>query len=181
MRVITGSARGRKLTAPQGLSTRPTADMIKEAIFNSIQFETEQARVLDLFAGSGQLGIEALSRGAAFCIFVDSSRECQNIIKQNVAATGLAQKARIAAMDAFAFLQSTNEQFDIVLLDPPYEQGLVVKALPLVAQKMNDGGVIFCETDRREDLPETAGDFVKFRERRHGKIKLTSYRKGEVL
>lgn len=103
MRVITGSARGRKLEAPQGLETRPTSDMVKEAMFSIIQFEVEEAMVLDLFAGSGQLGIEALSRGAKFAVFVDASREAQEVIRANLQSTGLAQKSRVAAMDALGF------------------------------------------------------------------------------
>lgn len=181
MRVITGSARGRKLTTLEGMSTRPTTDMVKEAIFSSIQFEIEQAFVLDLFAGSGQLGIEALSRRAKFCIFVDNNRDCQNVIKQNVMATGFMSKSRIVAMDALSFLQSTKDQFDIVLLDPPYGQGLVVQALPMVAEKMKDEGVILCETGCKEDLPSRVGDFIKKKERRYGKIKVTTYRKEESL
>jgi 16S rRNA G966 N2-methylase RsmD len=123
MRVITGTARGRRLIAPQGTDTRPTSDRVKEAIFSIIQFEIEQADVLDLFAGSGQLGIEALSRGARTAVFVDSAREAQEAIRANLAATGLAERARIVAGDAAAYLTGTQEKFDILLLDPPYRRG----------------------------------------------------------
>ena len=139
MRVITGSARGRKLEAPQGLETRPTSDMVKEAMFSIIQFEVEEAMVLDLFAGSGQLGIEALSRGAKFAVFVDASREAQEVIRANLQSTGLAQKSRVAAMDALGFLKSTGDRFSIALLDPPYQKGLLDEALPLLAGKMEEG------------------------------------------
>ena len=180
MRVITGSARGRKLEAPQGLTTRPTSDMVKESMFSIIQFEVEEAMVLDLFAGSGQLGIEALSRGARFAVFVDQSREAQDVIRANLQSTGLAQKSRVAAMDAKDFLRSTNERFTIALLDPPYNQGILDEVLPLVAPKMADSGVIICETEKNEVLPAKAGDFSIYKEYRYGKKKLTVYRKEEA-
>ena len=180
MRVITGSARGRKLEAPQGLETRPTSDMVKEAMFNIIQFEVEEAMVLDLFAGSGQLGIEALSRGAKFAVFVDASREAQEVIRANLQSTGLAQKSRVAAMDALGFLKSTGDRFSIALLDPPYQKGLLDEALPLLAGKMEEGGVILCESEKNEILPQKAGAFALYKEYRYGKKKITVYRKEEA-
>ena len=169
MRVITGTARGRKLTALEGLEVRPTTDMVKEAMFSILQFEVEGANVLDLFAGSGQLGIEALSRGARACVFVDSSRDSQNVTRQNLQHTGLAASARVAAMDYAAFLRSTKETFDIALLDP----------LPLLAEKMSPGGAILCETRRGEPLPERVGEFGIRKTYRYGKIMLTLYRRVE--
>lgn len=177
MRVITGSARGTRLEAPQGLTTRPTSEMAKEAICSVLHFELDQAMVLDLFAGSGQLGIEALSRGAKFCVFVDSSREAQEIIRRNLSATKLAAQARVAAMDAAGFLHTTRDRFDVAFLDPPYGQQLLESALPLVAKAMTDNGIIVCESDKREDLPEQAGDFSIYRTYRYGKAKVTTYRK----
>ena len=179
MRVITGSARGSKLQAPDGLKVRPTSEMAKEAIFSILHFEVEQAMVLDLFAGSGQLGIEALSRGARFCVFVDQLRESQEVVRQNLQHTKLAEKSRVAAMDALAFLRSTNETFDIALLDPPYEQGLIDQALPLLVPKMSPRGIIVCETGKTESLPEQVGDFKQFKVYRYGKIKITTYRREE--
>lgn len=176
MRVITGSARGRRLNTLEGLDVRPTTDQVKEAMFSIIQFEVEGAMVLDLFAGSGQLGIEALSRGARFAVFVDQSRKAQEVIRENLQHTGLAKQSRVAAMDAIAFLQSTKETFDIALLDPPYRTDLIEKALPLLAEHMSPGGVILCETAKEETLPEEAGAFRKKKEYRYGKIKLTAYR-----
>ncbi|MCI8652193.1 MAG: 16S rRNA (guanine(966)-N(2))-methyltransferase RsmD [Angelakisella sp.] len=177
MRVITGTARGRKLAALEGLDVRPTTDMVKEAMFSILQFEIEGANVLDLFAGSGQLGIEALSRGARGCVFVDSSRESQNITRQNLQHTGLAKASRVAAMDFAAFLRSTNEVFDIALLDPPYDKGLVQEALPLLVGKMSPGGAILCETRVKEPLPEQVGEFRVKKSYRYGKILLTLYRR----
>lgn len=179
MRVITGSARGRRLVAPEGLETRPTSDMAKEALFSIIQFEVEGAVVLDLFAGSGQLGIEALSRGARSAVLVDSSREAQKAIAANIEHTGFKQTARAVMSDAVSFLRSTRELFDIALLDPPYNMGLIEEVLPLLSEKMSDGGIIICETQRDETLPELAGSFKKVKEYRYGKAKLTTYRIGE--
>lgn len=179
MRVITGTARGRKLAALEGVEVRPTTDMVKEAMFSILQFEVEGANVLDLFAGSGQLGIEALSRGARACVFVDSSRDSQNITRQNLQHTGLSSAARVAAMDYAAFLRSTKDTFDIALLDPPYEKGLAAEALPLLVDKMSPGGAILCETRKGEPMPERVGEFAIHRTYRYGKIALTLYRRAE--
>ena len=142
------------------MDVRPTTDMVKEAMFSILQFEIEGASVADLFCGSGQLGIEALSRGARYCVFVDQSRDSQNITRQNLQSTGLGQNSKVAAMDCLSFLRSTSGGFDIVLMDPPYGKGLAAQALPLAAEKMSPGGVILCETGRDEELPEQAGDFA---------------------
>jgi len=179
MRVITGSARGRKLLALEGLDTRPTSDMVKEALFSIVQFEIDGAVFLDLFAGTGQIGIEALSRGAHSACFVDNSRDAQRVIMQNLETTGLKAKAKVSAADSMTFIKSCSERFDIAFLDPPYNKGMIPELLPLVAEKMSPGGIIICETEKNEQLPEEAGSFKKLKEYRYGKIKLTSYRIGE--
>lgn len=179
MRVITGSARGRKLLSPTSSDIRPTSDMVKEAIFSILQNELEGAMVLDLFAGSGQLGIEALSRGARFAVFVDSSREAQEVIRNNLQTTRLAEQGRVAAMEYQAFLAGSKDTFDIALLDPPYQQGILDKALPLLIPRMSESGVIVCETDNKELLPQRVESFVRRREYRYGRKKLTLYRKEE--
>ena len=179
MRVITGKARGRKLIAPEGLQTRPTSDMTKEAMFSIVQFEVEGAQVLDLFAGSGQLGIEALSRGARSAVFVDSSREAQAVILQNLKKTELAENARVIQTEALSYLASCREQFDLVFLDPPYGQGILEQVLPAVAEKTRPGGVILCETERHETLPDSAGAFTRKKEYFYGKAKVTTYRMPE--
>lgn len=179
MRVITGTAKGRKLIAPEGLSTRPTSDMAKEAIFSIIQFEVEGSLVLDLFAGSGQLAIEALSRGARGAVLVDISRDAQRAITENLEKTGFKDKARIVPAQAETFVKSSGDIFDIAFLDPPYHQELIPPVLDDLAARMNDGGIIICETQRDEKLPERAGDFALFRQYRYGKIMLTTYRRLE--
>lgn len=179
MRVITGSARGMRLRSPEGSDVRPTGEKTKEAVFSILQNEVEGAAVLDLFAGSGQLGIEALSRGARTCTFVDNSRRALDIVRENLSHTRLAEQARVHQGDSLAFLGGMPGTFDIALLDPPYRQGLLDRALPLVAAAMQPGGVIVCETDMKETLPETAGNFVRQREYRYGKSKITLYRPAE--
>lgn len=180
MRVITGTARGKRLDTLEGASVRPTPERVKEALYNIIQFEVEGRRVLDLFAGSGQLGIEALSRGAREAVFVDAGKEPAAMVQKNLESTGLAAKAQVKNMDYSAFLMRNREPFDLAFLDPPYRTGLLQTALPLVAQAMNLGGTIVCENPSDEEMPETAGDFVRTRSYRYGKIILTLYRHKDV-
>ncbi len=178
MRVITGSARGRKLVTVEGTDVvRPTADSVKEAIFSAIQFEIEGRTVLDLFAGSGQLGIEALSRGAAECYFVDSAAVSIKAVRTNVESTGFFEKSHIMNMPFSAFLKSTRTEFDIAILDPPYNYKLIQKALPLLAEKMSERGVIVCEHEKECVLPRETGGFEQARQLRHGRISLTIYRR----
>lgn len=177
MRVITGSARGKKLITLEGTDVRPTSDMVKEAIFSIVQFELAGAAVLDLFAGSGQLGIEALSRGASLAVFVDSSTDSVKVVRENLKNTGLAQNSRVVAMDSFAYLGGCKDKFDVVFLDPPYSKDIIPQILPKVVEKLNENGIIVCEHDKKDPLPEEAGDFCRFRTYSYGRIALTTYRK----
>jgi 16S rRNA (guanine(966)-N(2))-methyltransferase RsmD len=177
MRVITGSARGRNLATLEGEEiTRPTSQSTKEALFSSIQFELEGKRVLDLFAGCGQLGIEALSRGAVFCTFVENNRQAYKIVEQNIKTCNMGEMSSLVFSDAVSFLNRKGT-FDIAFLDPPYNRGLIDECLNLLSGHMSDGGVIICETARDESLPEKAGDFSISRQKNYGKSKLTYYRK----
>ena len=176
MRVITGKAKHRRLFSPEGLDTRPTPDRVKEAVFSMIQFEVEGARVLDLFAGSGQMGIEALSRGAHSCVLVDYSKKCRSVLLQNLAHTGLGANAHVLCTDADSFLKTTSSCFDIAFLDPPYQSQMFGRLLPLLAEKMSDHGVILCETDHKEAVPVQAGRFLLHRSHRYGKSKISVYR-----
>ena len=128
MRVITGSARGRRLKELEGLETRPTTGKVKEALFSVIQFDIEGRRVLDLFAGTGQLGIEALSRGAECAVFVERRRDALQVIRENLEACGMTDKARVVNGDAMSYLKS-GEKFDLIFLDPPYASGLLEQSL----------------------------------------------------
>ena len=129
MRVITGTARGRRLKELEGTETRPTTDRVKEGLFSALQFDIEGRRVLDLFAGTGQLGIECLSRGAASAVFVDRRADAVKLIRENLKLTELQDRARVVAGDSMEFLRSLRERFDIVFLDPPYEAGLLEPAV----------------------------------------------------
>lgn len=180
MRVITGLARGKRLATQKGESVRPTPEVVKEALFSALQFQIEGRRVLDLFAGSGQLGIEALSRGAKQAVFVDASKDAVAVVQANLEHTGLTANAQVKKMDFAAFLMQNAEHFDLAFLDPPYRTGILQRALPLTAALMNKGGTIICENPRDEEVPETAGDFVRGRSYRYGKIVLTLFRHKDV-
>lgn len=181
MRVITGSARGRRLETLEGEDVRPTTDRIKEAIFSIIQFETEGRRFLDLFAGSGQMGIEALSRGAKEACFVDNAKKSVEIVKRNLKTVGFENKAKVFSMDFRSFLSMNAERFDIAFLDPPYKTGILQSALELTADSMNDTGVIIAENPLDEEILSEYGNFVLDRQYRYGKIKITTFRHKEFL
>ncbi len=176
MRVITGSARGRKLKTLDGDSVRPTTDMVKEAMFSIIQFDVEGARVLDMFCGCGQLGIEALSRGAKSCTFVDIARQSMAVTEENLSTVGFRSLSKTVISNSLEYLDRTSEIFDIALLDPPYRAGIMEDAIERVRLHISENGVIVCETDAGEELPEVEG-FSRKRYK-YGKIALTVYRKG---
>lgn len=177
MRVITGTARGRKLGELKGSDTRPTTDKVKEALFNIIQFDIEGRRALDLFAGTGQLGIEALSRGAARCTFVDVRREAAKLVADNLALCGFTGVGKVVLGDFAAVLPRLGEKFDLIFLDPPYQTGKLEKALELIAAVdiVTENGIIVCESPAEAVLPPLKGPYEKGREYRYGKIKLTLY------
>ena len=176
MRVITGTARGRRLKTPEGMDIRPTTDNVKESIFNIIQFDIEGRRVLDLFAGTGQLGIECLSRGASEVVFIDSSRDAVRIVKENLKTCGF--NAPVLQMDAVNYLKACGK-FDLIIIDPPYDSGIydsVLETINLV-DILSDGGIIICESRREKSLPEMSAPYRKAREYNYGKVKLCLYRK----
>jgi len=178
MRVITGIARGKRLVTPQGRDVRPTSEKVKEAIFSAIQFDIEGRRILDLFAGSGQLGIEALSRGAVSATFVDSANASIKAIKQNLENTGLEADAKVYTSDYSSFTAMCRDTFDIVFLDPPYAEGLLVPAIKSVLPLMSDYGIIVCEYPPEVEIPKSVGGFSIYRTYRYGKINVAVYRKG---
>ena len=176
MRVIAGAARGVRLTALPGEAvTRPTQDRVKEGMFSAVQFMLEGARVLDLFAGSGQLGIEALSRGAARCVFIDENREACAVVRQNLKAAGLFEKAIVAGQGAAQYLSACREQFDLILLDPPYRRDAVAAVLPAVAAVTAPGGVVLAETEYGAPLPERCGCLVLKKQYKYGKSAFARY------
>ena len=179
MRVITGTARGRKLKEPVGLDTRPTTDRVKEGIFSSIQFEIEGRRVLDLFGGTGQMGIEALSRGAAYCTFVDLRKEAAGTIRENLELTGFTDRAKVIQGDALAFLSRCREPFDLIFLDPPYGSGLLEKSMEQITaiDIVTENGIIVCENGSNAGWPTVSLPYRLQKEYRYGKIKTAVYRR----
>ena len=180
MRVITGSARGRRLGELEGMETRPTTDRVKEGLFNIIQFDIEGRKVLDLFAGTGQLGIECLSRGAASAVFVDRRADAVKLIRENLKVTDLTDRARVVSGDSIEYLKSIREKFDLILLDPPYAAGLLEPAIAHIAQFdiLAPHGIIAAEHPADRVLPALAPPYRLHRTYRYGKIALTLYRRG---
>ncbi len=179
MRIITGSARGISLTTLEGESTRPTLAKVKEALFSAIQFDLEGRRVLDLFAGSGQLGLEALSRGAEKATFVDSAKEAAAIITANAQKTKLYQKSNVLCMDWKQYIKSASgrSKFDIVFLDPPYHMNLLPKVVSELydADLLSEGAMVICEDEKSglcsDVMVEARYDLKK--EARYGRVFLT--------
>lgn len=153
MRIIAGTAKGRKLIAPPGESTRPTSDYVKESMFNIIQFDIEGREVLDLFCGSGQLGLEALSRGASKAVFVDMSAAAIGAVKKNITALGMESQGRAVTGEVMQFLAGYREKADLIFLDPPYRSALLNKALKRIAEIdiLRPGGIIVCECAKEDD------------------------------
>ena len=176
MRVITGSARGRRLKTPENDAIRPTTDNVKESLFNILQFDIEGRQVLDLFAGTGQLGIECLSRGAAGVTFVDRDREALRIVRDNLKSCGMT--ATVLQEDALRFLES-GRKFDLIFIDPPYDSDLYEPVLEKInsVDILSDGGIIVCEARRERALPAMTAPYFKSREYRYGKVKLCLYKK----
>lgn len=182
MRVIAGSARGRRLAALPGEEiTRPTIERVKEGMFSALHFALPGAKVLDLFAGSGQLGIEALSRGAIHCTFIDHDRAAAHLVLQNCKTAGLNASARVVQTEAAAFLARTApEQYHIVLLDPPYRQNTLAAILPAVERATAPGGIVLCESELAAVLPDECGGLQKKKQYRYGTVLVTRYEKARA-
>lgn len=184
MRVITGTARGRRLKDIPGMETRPTSDRVKEGVFSSLQFDLEGRKILDLFAGTGQLGIEALSRGASCAVFVDHSPAAVNVIRENLKLTDLVERARVVAGDSMEFLTTVREKYDVIFLDPPYMQGLLGPALAHIARFdiLAPHGIIVAENLAEQSLPTLSAPYGIYRTYRYGKTGVTVYhRNGEEV
>ena len=183
MRIIAGTARGTKLQTPEGDITRPTLERVKENFFNAIHFELEDAKVLDLFAGSGQLGLEALSRGARECVFADNRAECVEVITKNAQKTKLYDKCNILKLEYSEYLAGLKKRgdfsgFDVVFLDPPYKDNLriikeAVKRL-LKHSLIKNNGIIVCESEKPVELDTESARFVTgMRVYRYGRVLIT--------
>ena len=179
MRVITGSARGIPLKAPEGLQTRPTADRVKEALFSIIQFEISGAKVLDLFGGSGQLGIEALSRGAKSAVFVDAGESACKIIKENLKQCKLESQSTVIKCDYMEFLKRNRAQYNIIFLDPPYAEVFLENALKCITEIdiLQSNGIIVAERPVGKELPGNYPGYTRSKDYKYGKTLLTIFRK----
>lgn len=187
LRIITGTAKGKRIETLEGDATRPTSERIKEAVFSSIQFDIENRRALDLFAGSGQLGLEALSRGASAASFVDSAREAMDIVKKNATATGFFDKCRYIVSDWRNYIRKAagRDRYDLVFIDPPYSMECSEDALlRLVAADMLEGGaIVVLESGTEEIKPERLSDFEVIKSTHYGKktfVNILLYRGKEV-
>ena len=180
MRVITGSARGRKLLTLEGEDVRPTTDRVKEAVFSSIQFEIEGRDFIDVFAGSGQMGIEALSRGAASAVFIDRDRTAVQIVKDNLKTCGLS--GTVLCGDSLSYLRSCGK-FDLIFVDPPYDSGLYDDVLQTINQVdiLSEGGIIIVEARRETPLSDMTAPYRALREYRYGKVKICTYTREDSL
>ena len=179
MRVITGKARGVQLKTPDGMQTRPTADRVKEALFSIINFDIPGANVLDLFGGTGQLGIEALSRGANSAVFVDQREDACKIIRENLRRTKLETQGRVVRSDYLDYLRRSREKFDIILLDPPYAEVFLENALKCITEIdiLKTGGIIVAERPVEKELPFEFEGYTRSKDYKYGKTLLTIYRK----
>ena len=179
MRVITGKARGVALKTPAGNTTRPTTDRVKEALFSIIQFDIPGASVLDLFGGTGQLGIEALSRGAASAVFVDEKEDACRLIRENLKRTRLEASANVVCADYEIFLKNCKESYNIILLDPPYAEVFLENSLKIITEIdiLQSGGIIVTERPFGKDLLWDFPGYSRSKDYKYASTVLTIFRK----
>lgn len=177
MRIITGIAKGRSIKAPEGQNTRPTSDRVKESLFNIISKKIYGAKVLDLFSGTGNLGLEALSRGAETCTFIEKNNDTYKILAYNVENLGFASSSQLYKSDAFSALEllgRNNKKYDIIFLDPPYSMGLVEKSIKRIKELvlLDKNGIIVSECDEKDSVPENIYDIKIYRSEKYGRTKI---------
>jgi 16S rRNA (guanine(966)-N(2))-methyltransferase RsmD len=177
MRIIAGEYKGRRLEAPKDNSVRPTTDKVKEALFSMLSERIWGSKFLDLFSGTGNVGIEALSRGAELVVFADSSRESINLIKRNIAHCKAEEGSRVVPGDYKKVLMTSAEKFDVIFLDPPYDKGMLAECFKLIRENdlLEEDGIIIAEHRREEILDENIEGFTKEKERRYGIVMLSIY------
>lgn len=180
MRVISGSARGLKLKSPKGMDVRPTTDRVKESLFNIISNHILDSFILDLFSGTGSLGIEALSRGAQRCTFVDSSRDSIEIIKDNLKNTKFIDKSEVIFSDTISAINKLGvkrDKFDIIFMDPPYLKNLIVPVLKEIIKRelLEEDGIIIIEHDTKDIIPDNVDNLNKYREKKYGNTTLSFF------
>ena len=183
MRIIAGELKGRKLTTPRDYNVRPTAEKVREAVFSMLQIYIPDAVVLDLFAGTGSLGLEALSRGARRAYFVDRDRQSIALVRSNVKACGMEDRSVILCADYSSVIGRIHDKIDVVFLDPPYQAGLMEDCLRKLADSeiLPEGGIIVAEHGREELLPESLSCLQQIRDRKYGKVRVSVYEKQEEI
>lgn len=173
MRIIGGEFRSRKLKSPSSGLTRPTKDRVREAVFSMIAGRICNSRVLDLFAGSGAYGLEALSRGAASCVFVDNDMECEGVMSENIEKLKISEKAKVMRKDAGKYIEElgkNGEKFDIIFIDPPYSLGASRNILIMIERYdiLSDSGLLIAEHSSKESIPEGQGDVSIYKQKSYG-------------
>jgi len=184
LRIISGEAKGVKLKALKGMNTRPTSDKVKESIFNILVPYIEDSKVLDLFSGTGNLGIEAVSRGASHAYLIEKNRKCSDIIKENIIKTKFNDKVTPIIKDVYLALKMLNkaeEKFDVIFMDPPYLKGFIIPCLEEInnLDLLNNDGIIVIEHDIKDVIPEAVENIVKFKEKKYGTTMVSFYCKEE--
>ncbi len=179
MRIIAGEFKGRRLVTPDNNDIRPTSDKVREAVFSILMNDIYGAKCLDLFAGTGGVGLEALSRGASQCVFSDSSRDAVRIINENIKRCGAGERARIITGDYRKVLGSLREKFDLIFLDPPYRAGLTESCLGMVGSLdlLASAGIIVAEREAGVSLPDELCGFIKIKTRKYGKTGVDFFRR----
>jgi len=179
MRVVAGTAKGIQLKTPEGMLTRPTADRVKEAMFSIIQFDLPGAKVLDLFGGTGQLGIEALSRGAKSATFVDAREDACRLIRENLKRTKMEHLGRVIRSDYLEYLKRSQEKYDIIILDPPYIEDFIENSLNLISEIdiLQTNGIIVTERPLDKELPPASAGFLRSKDYKYGKTLVAIYRR----
>ena len=181
MRVVAGIRKGLKLKAPEGEGTRPTTDRVKESVFNIIQQYVPAGRVLDLFAGSGALGIEALSRRSSHCVFVEHDKRAFALVRQNIELARLTDVSELVFSDSLVYLNRVSGSFDIIFIDPPYNKGFFTPVLDTIFKKnlLADGGIIVAETEKDGEEAVHPG-FTVIRQAVYGKTVITVLKRGDL-
>ena len=179
MRVITGKARGIVLKTPDGDLTRPTADRVKEAVFSMLQFEIQGAVVLDLFGGTGQLGIEALSRDARRAVFVDAREDACRLIRENLKRTKLLEQSTVIRSDYLVYLKKCREMFDVIFLDPPYAEEYLENSLKMITEIdiLQSGGIIVAERPAEKALDFEFSGYERSKDYKYGSVLIAIFRK----
>lgn len=176
MRVISGKAKGIKLVTIEGLNTRPTTDRIKESIFNLIQFEIPDANVLDLFSGSGALGLEAASRGAASVTLVEQNRQCHKAMEENIGKCELSDVVTIMKSDVLSIFHHIG-QFDVIMMDPPYQKDFITPVMDQIVmhKTLSENGVVVIEHSTADQVSETFGELKQYKQKKYGKTMISLY------